>query len=223
MDFVKEVNLSITTHNLSSLEILIDSKEDWGLFSHQQSPTFFMLAYYYNNLEAITLFKRKGYPLDLFEAAIDGDLDLVKSLVIEDPSSVNLYSSDGYPLLGLACFFDRKNVAELLIKMGADVNAQSRNPQLVCRLHSAAAANDIDLVNLLIHNQVDVNAKQQGGFTALHAAAQNGNVDMVIELIEHGADTTATTDDGQTALGIAKKEKRLEMITLLSAQGAHND
>ncbi|MBF8270647.1 MAG: hypothetical protein HW386_2356, partial [Gammaproteobacteria bacterium] len=62
----------------------------------------------------------------------------------------------------------------------------------------------------------DVNAKQQGGWTALQAAAKHGSMELVELLLQHGADPNQPADDGQTALSMAADDairKRLSRIT----------
>ncbi len=62
---------------------------------------------------------------------------------------------------------------------------------------------------------VEVDPRQQGGFTPLHAAAQNGNMDLVQLLLAHGADPTARTNDGRSAMDFAKEGGHTDVARLL--------
>ena len=68
------------------------------------------------------------------------------------------------------------------------MRARSRNPMQNTPLHAAAAGRSKDAVRALLEHGADVNARQEGGWTALHAASQNGDVEMVRLLIAGGAD-----------------------------------
>jgi ankyrin repeat protein len=74
----------------------------------------------------------------------------------------------------------------------------------------------------LIKKGANVNALQQGGFTALHAAAQNGNLDLCKLLIEAGADMNARTTEGQTALDFAVKSGSPVLSQYFSAMSKKN-
>ena len=61
----------------------------------------------------------------------------------------------------------------------------------------AASANRVDVLNVLLANGADVNAKDGGGMTALMAAAFGGYVDAVRPLLAHKADATAKDNEGR--------------------------
>ncbi len=65
-------------------------------------------------------------------------------------------------------------------------------------LHAAAAGRHLEVIAILLAHGANVNARQQGGWTALHAAAQNGDVEIAKLLIAHGADAEARADNNQT-------------------------
>ena len=78
-------------------------------------------------------------------------------------------------------------------------------------LHSAAAHHQPDvatgMARALLAHGADVNATQEGGFTALHAAAQNGNVGLIRLLLDHGANPQSRAQDGKTPLALALEGK----------------
>ena len=65
--------------------------------------------------------------VDRFHGAlILGNVDLTQSLLLAHPRLANRRDKDGYPPLHLAARFAHVNVARILLKRGADVNARDR-------------------------------------------------------------------------------------------------
>ena len=68
-------------------------------------------------------------------------------------------------------------------------------------LHSASQSGNIDLVQLLIQEGADVNAKDEDGDSPLHGAMAIGdNYDIARIMIENGADCSDQAVDGRTPL-----------------------
>lgn len=164
-----------------------------------------LLAVYHGHPEIAQLFIERGAPLSFAEACAVGDRSRALELLKKDPTLLQSYSEDGYPAAGLAIFFQHPALARELIERGADVNAQSRNPQRVAAVHAAVAVRDHVTMKMLLERGANPNSRQQLGFTPLHGAASHGDIEMAKLLIEHGADRDARTDDGKDAAAIAEK------------------
>ena len=86
-------------------------------------------------------------------------------------ADVNAKNNTGWALLHSAAYDGRKEIVELLIAKGADVNVKSadgsggRTP-----LHFAAYYGHEEIVELLISKGADVNAKRSNGATPLDLA-----------------------------------------------------
>jgi ankyrin repeat protein len=131
--------------------------------------------------------------LDVFDAAAAGDVDRLTELLDGDGELVGAWSNDGFTPLHLAAFFDRGPAVRLLLDRGADVGAVARNAMKVQPLHSAVAANSMEVVAALLVAGADPNARQEGGFTPLMGAEKEDEEgDMVRLLIDHGAEESAT-------------------------------
>ncbi len=180
--------------------------EDRSLLSAKEGPTSaILLALYHGHPAIAQLFVDHGASLTFAEACALGDRERVRQLLEKDPSLLLSYSDDGFPATGLAIFFRHPELARELIKRGADVNAQARNPQRVAPVHAAATVCDRETMKLLLERGADPNARQQMGFTPFHSAASRGDIEMAKLLVAHGADPHARTDDGKNALDIAEK------------------
>lgn len=181
--------------------------EDPSLLSVRAGNTSaILLALYHGHPEISRLFIERGAALTFSEACALGDQARALELLRKDPTLINSYSDDGFPVVGLAIFFKQPAMARTLIERGADVNAAARNPLRVAPVHSAAAACDRESMKLLLERGADPNTRQQFGFTAFHAAANRGDIDMARLLLQHGADPKLRTEDGKDAGDIANKD-----------------
>ncbi len=164
-----------------------------------------LFAIYSGHPELVPVIERSGATLDFAEACAAGRADAVSAQIEEDPARVNSYSEDGYPALALSVFFGHEAIARYLLEMGAQVNAEARNPQRVTALHAAMARRNGRLVGELLAWGAAVNHQQAGGFTPLHEAAFHGDGELAEMLLAHGADRGLKNEQGQTAAEIARE------------------
>lgn len=198
---------------VSGNPMLIDAKTPTG-------ESTFLLAAYYGRREILDFLLSFNPQLTIFEAAAIGKSDIVRASIQANPEAIHDYSHDGFTALHLAAYFGHKEIATLLLDQGADPKAASRNPMQVHPIHSAAAARHLAIVEILLKNGADVNARQHGGYTPLHSAATNGQSDMIELLIQNGADVHARTDDGKSAVKLALEKHHPEIAGLLRRFGA---
>jgi ankyrin repeat protein len=139
---------------------------------------------------------------------------------VAQPELINAYAPDGFQPIGLAAFFGHQPVVELLLRVGAEADAPSKNPMRVRPLHSAIANRRTAIAKLLIEHGADVNSTQADDFTPLHEAAQNGLVDIAQLLLDRGANVNAKLANGQTPLALAIESKHDDVADLLQRYGA---
>ena len=175
-----------------------------------------MHALYHRRPEIADLLIAAKPELDIFEATAAGKTDQLSEVLKRDPESAKRCSADGFTALHFAAFFNRPEIARMLIRHGADVSAAAKNPMKVTPLHSAAAAHSREIVRLLLENDAPADARQHGGWTALHEAAQIGDTEMVRDLLQFGADPQARNDDGKTPADMAAGKGHEEILKLLS-------
>jgi cytohesin len=96
----------------------------------------------------------------------------------------------GTPLHFAAGVGNSKDVAEVLIDKGADVNAKSKDD--FTPLHNAAGRGHKDIAEVLIAKGADVNSRSKGGFFK----------------------------KGKTPLGLADAAEHKEVVELLKLHGA---
>jgi hypothetical protein len=87
-------------------------------------------------------------------------------------------------------------------------------------LHIAVFNGHKDVVEFLLANKADVNARAKNGSTPLHLAAGKGNKEIVELLLANKAELNAVDNDGWTPLHSATLFKQQEIEDLLTAKGA---
>jgi ankyrin repeat protein len=204
---IKQGNLDEVRRFISLTSTLIHEREDG------RSPIM-VAAHHKQPQIADFLAEKTGNPT-IFEAASIGKTNQIVRQIARDPELVNAYSDDGYQPLGLACFFGHYEAAEYLIKAGASINSHSRNALNAAPLHYAAMAGHVKIVALLLNNNADPNAREQGGLTPLHAAAQLGDSQMIRILLFNGANLNVHSLDGKTPVELAMEAGRKDVVGLL--------
>ena len=158
----------------------------------------------------------------LHDAARDGDVEAVKTLIAEGEDINKRDRFLGWPL-HQAALNDFVEIAGLLIEAGADVNVEHRI--FGTPLHAAAQRGSTDTAQLLLNAGATPDKQRSDGFTALHLAAAAGNADLVDALVSAGADINArrVRKENYTGRNLATHEAGLnghfEIVALLRSLG----
>lgn len=154
---------------------------------------------------------RNFFPLDEFKgiSLIDAcrQCDIVRIKKFLSSQSVNFahpFTGDT-PLhvVSSSVFSKRKQVLEIIIKKGAEMNRQ--NKDLLTPLHVATKFSHYDVMDFLIKNGADVNSVDGLGQTCLHRAAREDDVAAVRLLLSHAIDPSLVSLQGYTAVQVAKE------------------
>ena len=130
----------------------------------------------------------------------------------------------------------QKEIVELLIANGADVNLRSgmvvktkdgsdgeQMAQKIVNnrtpLDMAILREHTEIAELLIAKGTDVNAKSNRGYTPLHEASKKEKTEIIELLIAKGADVNAKDVDGKTPLDKAIMFRNDEIADLLRKDG----
>mmetsp|Transcript_18676 Transcript_18676/g.60380 ORF Transcript_18676/g.60380 Transcript_18676/m.60380 type:complete len:881 (-) Transcript_18676:1194-3836(-) len=155
----------------------------------------------------------------LMEAAIGGHRDVAEFLLKEAPDLLEQKAASGVSALWLAASEGQLKVAEILIKLDADVsNARSDG---ITALMAASSGGHTEVAELLVNAGADVDAKDDEGLTALMNAAENGTASTVKLLATHGAQPDATSSAGFTPLIVAAAGGHTEACAALLDFGAN--
>ncbi|KAJ3071639.1 hypothetical protein HDU99_002375 [Rhizoclosmatium hyalinum] len=159
--------------------------------------------------------------------------DTVCFLLKHGISNLNERKYNGESCLFGACWLGNLEIAEILIRYGADVNTvESRGySSLDSALTRAAFRGFADIVKLLLANGADVHQTNRDGLTALIKGSECcfnfnfscGHLETVKMLIEAGSDVNKVGTYGHTALFMACSRGNTHIVNLLIQNGAAAD
>ena len=153
----------------------------------------------------------------LFTISKLGKKEAIKYLLDSRVDIKKKLDEDGWTALMLASQNGRKEMCELLIEKGADVNAVSiRGTALMV----AAEEGNKEVCELLIEKGAEINAVNEFGTTALMFAAKEGNKEVCQLLVEKGLEVNTADKYGITAFMRAANRGNKEVCQLLIEKGA---
>jgi len=163
---------------------------------------------------------------DIFDAADTGDLERVRSLLRINPDLVfsNDYNtgrnvSTGMTPLHRAARYGHKEVAQLLLANGADVNATNGFGRAT--LGFAAFGGSKEVAAMLLQSNAFVNAKEENGWTPLMIAAVYGHNDVAELLLKNNAGIEPRQNNlGYSPLRVAVDMNNIALVKLLLAYKA---
>ncbi|KAJ4147166.1 hypothetical protein LMH87_001710 [Akanthomyces muscarius] len=156
--------------------------------------------------------------------------------------AVSTLSTDTWPLLYIdregryPCYPWRMTVIQLLIGCGANVGTQNAldiNARNSCgqtafyavglKIPRLACAGDGEVVQQLLQNGADTEAKDSHRRTTLHMSALNGKLDVVELLLTYKAEIEAVDEEGRTPLWVAAWSGTAGVVQLLLDHGANSE
>ena len=154
----------------------------------------------------------------MITAARNQDLRRLRKLIAANPALVKGQDAGGSTLLHHAAAFGTKEMLEVLLKAGADVNA--RNGRGSTPLHWAVS--DEGKTRLLLEKGAAINSQTDSGRTPLYLAASQSDHDNVLRLLlDKGADPNLATLNGRTPLMAAAGAGELPMVQMLLQRKAN--
>jgi uncharacterized protein len=152
----------------------------------------------------------------IYHAAHNGDVAKVEAWLNAHRDQLNAEISDGFNLLHIASAFGQEQLVAHLLDRGALVNANATNQARETSLHLATMFRDHEvaarIVDRLIANGAELNAKQVGGQTPLHHAVGRESKAVTETLIMAGADPFLKDDQGKSAMDLAQGNDDLKAI-----------
>jgi ankyrin repeat protein len=159
----------------------------------------------------------RGRGGDILRAAAAGSVEAVNG-AIDQGASVDTAVPLWTPLIA-AAFYGRKEIIDLLLEKGADIN-RSEERMGAAPLVSAIVAGEPEIASYLIDLGADVNHQTNDGSSALLFAAAQGYSGLASKLIEKGAVIDTGTAHGETPLMFASDCGSVETLRILASAGA---
>lgn len=153
----------------------------------------------------------------IHDAAINGDLTTIRTLVADDPALVHAENEDDETPLFYAAYGGHTDVVKYLLDKGANPNAVSATGETA--LHFAAYAGHNEIVRMLVESEADVGAVNIEKNTPLHYAALNGTTETARLLVKYGAELNARNHYGYTPRDRAEVSGHEEMAAFFASQG----
>jgi ankyrin repeat protein len=129
----------------------------------------------------------EGDPIDpsfLHVATEEGHADIVEALLSSGSVDGSRSGEVDSTALHSAAMLEHVEVAQMLLKRGADVSAEYDS---LTPLHWASMSGNWEVVKLLVEHGASVNSKSGNGTTPLHMAANIGNSEIASLLFSKGA------------------------------------
>ncbi|MCL7028764.1 hypothetical protein MKW94_022497, partial [Papaver nudicaule] len=163
---------------------------------------------------------------EAISAAIDGDLNRLKELVVEYDDGrgladtvMSFNNENGRGAIHYAAAKGKLNVLDYLIEdLGIDVNLKDERGDSPL-LHATFQGN-MNTVQYLLGKGADPNTSDCKGYTPLHSASAKGYTEILTLLLSRGADVNAFSDFG-TPLEMAAGEGHLEAMQILLDHNAN--
>lgn len=164
----------------------------------------------------------------LFGTVLGNNLAMLEKLLNKVSDINSVINEDGKTLLHVAAKNNLTEVVKVLIKNGADVNAESKYNELcpfskfgTPPLINAIASDSLETMQLLISHGAYVNKKvESDDDTALDVAIKFASTDVVEFLINCGTDVNTQNQFYQTPLRLALENDRFDVAKMLIKKGS---
>lgn len=127
-------------------------------------------------------------------------------------TNVNVLNAKDESPLMMAALKGQQELADKLIRKGADINKTGWTP-----LHYAASSGHLAIISLLLENSAYIDAESPNGSTPLMMAAMYGTPAAVKLLLKEGADPQLKNQQGLTALQFAQRGNRVDSVDAIAA------
>jgi len=158
-----------------------------------------------------------GYPIH--EAARVGDVEQIKYLYKSSPDLVNATDEKGLTPLHVAAGKKQTNVAQVLLALGAKVDARADSG--VTPLHVAVRRGDVDMTRLLLAGRASASVRDNFDTSPLMLAVLvPEQPELVKLLLAQRAEVNVRNRAGSTPLGEAARVGNAAVVELLLTAGA---
>ncbi|EAY23182.1 ankyrin repeat protein, putative [Trichomonas vaginalis G3] len=213
--FGTALNFAIYLNNTGMVELLISNGAKIDIKSDFFNLISIHVGFMTNNYQVVHFIEKSSKQITgkrnqigltaLFHTSLLNNKEMTQ-LLISHGANINITNKYGNNAISYALLRDYKKFMELylnIIVSSFDLSEQYQNSLIM-----ESKSNDI--IELLISNGININAKNIHGNTPLHIAALLSNTEYAEILILHGAEINSLNKYGQTPLDIAVIRSKLE-------------
>ena len=158
--------------------------------------------------------KTKDGRSSLHLAAEKGHLKICRVLLQNYNFDIHERDDSGWSALHHGAWSFDLELFQYLIEKGSDIFVKTRKNRSC--LHLAALVGDLRICRVVLRNyNVDINARDDYGFTVLHSAAGSGDSELLQYLIENGSEVFSKTENGRNCLHVAAEKGHLKICRML--------
>ncbi|CAD1477800.1 unnamed protein product, partial [Heterotrigona itama] len=153
----------------------------------------------------------------LHHAASAGHPTMITALANVPRIELNATDKKGQTPVHYACTQEHLEAVEVLIGLGANVDAQDSEGNT--SLHVATRTRHTAIAQLLLRTGANTELIDEMGFTPLHVAASQGCKGILDSMIQHGAALNKQCKYGNTPLHLACQNNEVETVEILINKG----
>ena len=210
-----KINEALKAMSALTLKSVVGNAMMYRMLAIQGDLPQFRRAINGKNVSKIVNEKGLHNEILIHNASFAGNTDIVKFLVEECQSPINVTDEEGHtPIHNAAHEGHREIIQYLASRPGCLLEVKDKNGR--CPIHFASQNGHYKVVELLVSEmncQVDV--KDSKGVTPIQLASGNGHVDIIELLYKSGANPNHTDADGRTSLHSASQEGQLSAVKYL--------
>jgi ankyrin repeat protein len=205
MEGVEKVLTAIRTRDFATMQRLVGENPEVVNARDSIGRSLVLVAAYAGS-PAIAEWLGNRKTMDIFEAAVVGDVARASAIIANSVAALDSFSPDGWTPLHLAAHFGQVAMARFLLAEGGLLDEYSRNALSNLPLHAAVAGQrSVAIVRLLLDEGADPNARAAKGLRPLHIAAENGHQELIDLLLRRGAERYAAMDNGDLPVDLARR------------------
>jgi ankyrin repeat protein len=194
--------------NWQLIRMLVQAGANLSSHFGYDGSTALMRACYYNYPSAVPylLMTQSGHKSlelrnnrgesALYIASFRGHLDIARLLVEDYKADVNAADMDGDTPLSVACYEERSEVIDYLLRCGAIVNMRGIRGDTP--IHVAVSNCDLGVCEQLVAFGANVDAINDENETALHICARQGRLDVLPTLLRYAKRLDQVAQYGNT-------------------------
>ena len=212
--FTGQLSLCKTLIDKHKFNVNADDNAGWTALHHSAASGSYKLVSFFASRGTDVHLKTKNGENCLHVAALNGHLNLCKTLVDKHKFNVNADDNDGWTALHHSAASGSYKLVSFFASKGTDVHLKTKNEENC--LHLAALNGHLNLCKTLIDkHKFDVNSENNDGLTALHHSAAIGSYELVSFFASKGTDVHLKTKNGHNCLHLAAFNGHLNLCKTL--------